>query len=226
MSSTRLLQSTRFANFVGTVIRNRRLQFLRTKTPKLVNLGCGGNLLPHFFNVDYTWALGIDLCWDLRTEWPFESESVEGIFCEHTLEHFEWQDALNNVLPEALRILKPGAVIRISVPDAEKAVDSYLQARQDGKTSVPWDRPRHENPNRLHLTPMASVNNTFRRIFEPYAMGHKFSYDFQTLEYFLSLSGFTDIRRVDYLEGRDQRLLVDMEKRRKESLYAEAVKPS
>lgn len=165
------------------------------------------------------------MCWDVTKGIPLPTGSVNGVFAEHMLEHFEWQDVLKTILPEIKRLLKSGGTVRISVPDAEMAIDQYVRAKEAGETSKPWNMPPNEQPGRLHLTPMGLVNNTFRRIYEPYIMGHKFAYDFQTLEHFLFLTGFVDIKRAAYMEGRDPKLLVDYRKRADESVYVEASAP-
>lgn len=208
---------------IGYLLRNNPVQLLRLPAADYVNLGCGGNVLKGFVNIDYRWRRGV-LCWDISKGVPLRSDSVSGVFTEHALEHFEWQFTLNTVLPEIRRILKPGGVVRISVPDAEMVIDEYLKARESGETSKVWDHPHHEEANRLHLTPMGRVNNAFRRIYEPYVQGHKFLYDFQTLEHFLHLTGFTDVTKTAYMEGRDPRMLVDYKRRASESLYVEATR--
>lgn len=48
---------------------------------------------------------------------PFPDESFDGAICLHTLEHFDAQEALR-ILKDCHRILKPGASIMVSVPDA------------------------------------------------------------------------------------------------------------
>jgi len=55
---------------------------------------------------------------DLRKhDWPWADESVDGIASHHCFEHFDAVD-LQEVLRECYRILKPGGVLRCSVPDA------------------------------------------------------------------------------------------------------------
>jgi hypothetical protein len=56
--------------------------------------------------------------------------------------------------------------------------------------------------------------------------GHKFIYDFQTLEALLARRGFADISRESYRSGRDPVMLQDSEEHVKESLYVEASKPT
>jgi len=215
-----IFQSGRVRRVVGKLLRNNPTQLLWRQTHDYANIGCGGNILDGFLNVDYGWRRG-SVCWDITKGLPIKTHSLDGLFCEHALEHFEWRVAVDTILPEFKRVLRPGGTLRIVVPDAEYAIDQYNAARDAGETAARWDKPRM-SADRLHLTPMAKVNNHFRRIYEPYEMGHKFMYDYQTLEYFLELSGFRDIQRTKFMEGRDARLLVDYEKRREESLYVEA----
>jgi len=48
---------------------------------------------------------------------PFANDSVNGIVANHTLEHFDCLSALK-LLCECKRVLAPGGVLRIGVPDA------------------------------------------------------------------------------------------------------------
>lgn len=217
-----IFQRVRVKKCVGAAIRNRSVQLIKpsVRTKTYLNVGCGANLFEHFINLDFDWLPGLDLCWDITKSIPLASNSLSGIFTEHTLEHFEWQDVAQKVLPELFRILKPGGVIRISVPDAEMAIEGYMRAKHEGLV----DKRFRESGQRA-LTPLMSVTNTFRRLFETYDIGHKFAWDFQTLEFFLWRVGFVEIERASYMNGRDIALLVDFERRAKESLYVEAAKP-
>jgi predicted SAM-dependent methyltransferase len=222
---TRFFSRVRVRRVIGSLVRNRRAQLLARSRwrGRYLNLGAGGNIRSEFVNVDHEWRPGLNLCWDLRRGLPLESGSVEGVVTEHTLEHFTWREATGVFLPECFRVLKPGGVVRIAVPDAERAVDLYLTARDRGELASAFaERPIGE---RIPMTPMTHLNNTFRRIFEPLSVGHKFAYDFHTLAYFLSLAGFVDVRRERFMQGRDAMLLVDTERRAHETLYVEANKP-
>ena len=211
---------------IGKLVRNRSFQLLRRAhwEKHYLNLGCGGNVLREYINLDYGWGRGIDLCWDIKRGIPLPTNSMQGIFTEHTLEHFTWYEAINVFLPECFRVLKEGGVIRICVPDAELCVVTYQDAKIRGETGVPF-RAVYEGGNRIPMTPMMHVNNTFRRIYEPLEVGHKFVYDFQTLEYFLHSVGYVDISKEAFKQGRDPMLLADYQKRAGESLYVEAAKP-
>ena len=60
--------------------------------------------------------------WDIDleqiTEWPIEDNYYDMIYSSHTFEHLT-DKAVNHTLKETKRIMKDGAVIRITVPDVE-----------------------------------------------------------------------------------------------------------
>ena len=81
-----------------------------------LNLGCGDSYKDNFINVDFFGNKMIDYGMDLRFPFKIESNFINGIFSEHTIEllsHLE----VNSALSECYRILKPEAKIRIIVPD-------------------------------------------------------------------------------------------------------------
>jgi predicted SAM-dependent methyltransferase len=56
--------------------------------------------------------------WDCRGAWPLADESADGVLMNHVLEHLDCQEALA-ALREAQRVLAPGGVLRVGVPDPE-----------------------------------------------------------------------------------------------------------
>lgn len=74
---------------------------------------------------------GADIIHDVHQEpLPLEDNSVEAIYTSHTLEHI-FPDRLPFVLKECLRVLKPEGLIRIVVPDADRAVRAYAKGDID-----------------------------------------------------------------------------------------------
>lgn len=61
---------------------------------------------------------------DLARPLPFVSGSVEAIFSSHVLEHL-FMDEVERLIHEMYRVLKPGGVCRVVVPDLEKIVALY-----------------------------------------------------------------------------------------------------
>lgn len=103
---------------------------------KLLNLGAGGTLPGHpWVNVDFPYEhpeMGPHYVrHDVSARpWPFEGESADGIIACHLLEHFECLEAVL-FLKECLRILKPGGVLRVVVPDASHFRRVYAEDAAD-----------------------------------------------------------------------------------------------
>lgn len=62
---------------------------------------------------------------DLSKGIPFNDDSVDVVYHSHTLEHLE-RDVAEKFLMEIKRVLKPGGIQRIVVPDFEKACKDYV----------------------------------------------------------------------------------------------------
>ena len=62
----------------------------------------------------------LDLCKKL----PFQENSIDAIFSSHVFEHL-FMDEVNKLIVECFRVLKPGGVCRVVVPDLEKIISSY-----------------------------------------------------------------------------------------------------
>lgn len=60
---------------------------------------------------------------DVRKPLPFEDDSVDAIYLGQCVEHLNRGYELPNVLKECLRVLKPGAPIRITTPDLQLLLD-------------------------------------------------------------------------------------------------------
>lgn len=87
--------------------------------PKLkLNLGCGGNPMPGFVNVDSAAACKPDLLWDLeQTPWPWADGAADTIFMIHVLEHLGQSPKVYlNIIQELWRVSCDGAQIHLVVP--------------------------------------------------------------------------------------------------------------
>lgn len=92
---------------------------------RMLNLGCGRHCHPEWINVDHTRSVPGVIVHDLNLPLPFEDASINCIYCSHFLEHLPRARA-PVFLGQCLKMLKPGGVIRLVVPDLEAQARLYL----------------------------------------------------------------------------------------------------
>ena len=173
---------------------------------EFINLGSGSRILEGWCNVDISQHAPVRA--NLRRGLPFTTGSARRIFTEHVLEHFEWEEAVS-LVGECYRVLLPGGILRVVVPDG----GLYLKWYCNGRGGQFHTSPRCP-------TAMAVINRVFRQGWQ-----HKYTYDYETLRLLLIQGGFAprDIKKCSYMQG-DSPRLVDNPKRAFESLYMEAAK--
>jgi predicted SAM-dependent methyltransferase len=198
-------------------------RFVGQKQLKL-NLGCGPNVKEGWVNIDLSrWA---DLHLDLREDLPFADESVALIYSEHFFEHLAYPDEVRHLLLESFRVLQPGGVFSVGVPDLEPQLVEYVRETTDSNGLQPEDFARKRKargeeeqnlwiPRWVFTTHLHIINWYFRQNNE-----HKYAYDFQTLATVLAEAGFDEIERRPFNPE------LDTEKRRAETLYVDAHKPA
>jgi predicted SAM-dependent methyltransferase len=140
-----------------------------------LHLGCGGNQIPGWSNVDLVAAPGV-VVHDLTTPLPLPEESIEYIFSEHLLEHLTREQGLA-FLRDCHRVLKVGGVVRISTPDLGKLVAEYEAGRISEWHDVGFFPP----------TPCVMVNQGMR------LWNHQFLYDPSELLALLHEAGFAEV---------------------------------
>jgi ubiquinone/menaquinone biosynthesis C-methylase UbiE len=146
---------------------------------------------------------------------PFADGSVECVYTSHFLEHIPWNKA-TRVVHEVYRVLEPGGVFRVVVPDLVLAGERYLE---ETKRQVDCARFSREAHDRFMRTVAGGHFNRVRP-----GGGHLYAYDFPTLFSVLEKSGFVRIRQCSFQESpvREMGLL---ENRPGDSLHIEATKP-
>ena len=185
-----------------------------TAGTNLLHLGSGTYKLANWINADFfllrfwNWhncPHKPDWMLDLRYPLNCEDNVWDGVFSEHTLEHLYPAHALQ-LLKELHRTMKPGAWLRISVPDLGKYVEFYQKQPVNEEFSNTWDNGceaiRNLTQNYIHLS----------------------VWDRELLARFLTEAGFSNIQEVAWGKGSDSRLFQDRSDRQWESLYLEAQK--
>lgn len=163
----------------------RRIRQASWWRPARINLGSGTHVKEGFLNVDL--LPGGDLTLDLRRGLPFESGCCEMILSEHFFEHIEYPEPAVSLFRECHRVLRPGGVLRFSVPDTQWPLENYAQG-----DDAPYFRACREqgwHPPACQ-TRLEHINYHFRQDGE-----HRFAYDEETASKALRAAGFTDVRR-------------------------------
>lgn len=138
-----------------------------------LHLGCGHIRLPGYVNIDIMPAKAADLVADLRAL-PYPDSSVDVVYSCAAIEHLgrrEWIGALR----EWSRILRPGAVLRLSTSDFEAVIARY-----------------HERGDLEELLGLLIGGQK-----DEYDW-HGMIFDFATLRRGLHDTGFANVRRYDW----------------------------
>jgi len=169
-----------------------------------LHIGCGPGHLPGWINIDVQPApLAMNVLWGL----PFAERSVQRVFVSHLLEHLFFPRDVQFFLGELKRVMAPGGVVRIVVPDLEKCISAYaandrafFESRRETWSWWP------ENATRLEdFLAYAGAGAEPAHLFE----AHKYGYDFETLAKVLGEAGFERVRASTYMASDDPALRVD-----------------
>ena len=138
---------------------------------------------------------GADVFWDLRLPLPFRDNSFSFLYSSHVIEHFSYRQ-LDRLLREMYRVLVPGGVMSVCVPDPRLFIDLYMSRAN----------PEHLLEY-LPAVPSRQPMDVLNYIF--YMDGqHKHMFDPESLTYHLGVRGFVDCRErafdpsLDMLERR------------------------
>jgi predicted SAM-dependent methyltransferase len=200
---------------------NNVLSFSRTRLKKAIkhksedlflNLGSGprGIKSTNWLNIDGFKDENVDFICDFSRGLPFDDATFNGIFCEHVLEHFDFENG-QKLLKECHRVLKPNGIIRIIIPDGYKILESYFK---NPKQLIDYKQSKTG-------CPIEAVNQFFYQRYE-----HQCIYDEDYMKYQLVQVGFEFCNRTLFRESKynEKTLLLDDEKYVWESLYFEGKK--
>ncbi len=169
-----------------------------------LHIGCGKGLLDGWVNIDvYPAPLAMNVLWGL----PFGDGSARCVFVSHLLEHLFYPRDVQPFLKEVRRVLAPGGVLRMVVPDIEQCIEAYVNNDRSffasrRETWAWWP----ENPTRLEdFLGYAGAGAEPAWLFE----SHKYGYDFETLSKVLIEAGFRSVVRSGYMTSTREELRVD-----------------
>jgi len=93
---------------------------------RYLNLGCGHRFHPDWINIDIVAHDPRVIQHDLASGIPLPDSSCDVVYSAAVFEHIRRADA-PAFLHECFRVLKPGGIIRIGVPDLEQLCRLYLE---------------------------------------------------------------------------------------------------
>lgn len=136
---------------------------------------------------------------DLVKTFPFPDESAEAVFSSHVLEHLPL-DVAASALSEMHRILVPGGVCRISVPDLDKVIADFDPLQPDATVYRIFESRQAQDANR-----------------------HHWMYNNVSLASALRNAGFKTVTRANFQTGQCPDLEF-LDNREEESLFMEAIR--
>lgn len=181
--------------------------YLLRRHLRRLHLGCGKVRLAGWVNADINPRA--ELIVDLRWPLPFPSNYLQRIYSEHVLEHVSYKTGVR-FLREARRVLAPGGVMRIAMPDLDRLVEKY----RDNWRDLDWvNWPAHS----FIKTRAEMMNIAFR------SWGHKYLYNKEEIARALREAGFSSFYFLERL-GSPHNDLRGLETRQDSNLVVEALK--
>lgn len=141
-----------------------------------LNVGCGGRRLPGYTGVDVVERSASDIVAP-ADKIPLPGGAVEEVLAVHVLEHvFVWEAP--NLLREWARLLQPGGLLVLELPDIVKCARNIVDGRMKGG----------KDPDQLGM--WGAYGDP--RSKDPW-MNHKWGYAFKTLAPMVAEAGFIKI---------------------------------
>jgi SAM-dependent methyltransferase len=179
-----------------------------SSAPDRLNLGCGPFPAAGWLNADLREGDGVDLRADIREGLPLGDSSLGCIVAMHLLQDLAWGE-IPVALRELKRILRSGGVLRLGLPDLDRAIDAYR--RGDGSYFFVPDEDAETVGAKLvtQIVWYGSVRTPF---------------NFEFASEVLATAGFRQIVRCAFRETRHgDPGIVELDNRERESLFVEAL---
>lgn len=204
-----------------------------------LNLGCGAQIVDGWINVDnsigsyiaaipvlnwlirrlrlfgISWSSKIAVA-DLRRPLPWRDSSIHCIYSSHTLEHLYWDDG-KALVKECFRVLRPGGILRVVVPDLRSVIGGYAASAF----------PANEFVERLGCAPprAGSKVKIMLESFQSFPHQHKCMYDEKTLLSLFSEAGFNATSKRGFDSAISGIEDVELEQRVRDAVIVEGRKP-
>lgn len=157
-----------------------------------INIGCGwrnfGKDWIHIDGGDYDHLDYKDV-----TKLEYEDNSVDLVYASHLLEYFD-RDEVRYILKEWIRVLKPGGILRLAVPNFEAIAQLYVLSTR---------KKSHKTDEKFKGMQTYNLENFLGPLYGKMSMGdetiyHKTVYDYNSLKYLVGQFGMKDYKWYDW----------------------------
>lgn len=172
------------------------LNFDVSPTLRLQKLPFVGKLISPLLNVQFPKNVKYG---DIIKGLPIKDNSVDGIYCSHTLEHLSLDD-LRVALKNTMKVMKPGSIFRMVLPDLEFYAKKYVESLNSGNAAASHD---------FMFDTMLGIKSRSKGIREllSNSLGnshHLWMWDYLSLSNELRDLGFKEIRRCNFGDCKDK----------------------
>jgi predicted SAM-dependent methyltransferase len=176
-----------------------------------LNWGCGPRPARGWLNSDVRAFPGVQYPCNILEGLPIESGSIDYAVAIHVLQDMAWGD-IPPALRELHRVLKPGGVLRLALPDLDRAISAYL------------GRDREY----FYVPDSDAVSIGAKLITQIIWYGSvKTPFVFEYIEELLLAAGYERIVRCAYTQTASRYPeIVELDNRPRESMFVEANKPA
>ncbi len=130
---------------------------------------------------------------------PVKNGLANAVYCSHVLEHID-RTSIEKALENTYKMLRPGGVFRLVVPDLAWRTKEFVAANQDGNVSA-----ADEFMRKCHLgqiRPAKGIISRARQLFGN--SDHRWMYDEAAMTALLIKAGFAEVRRCRFGDAEDQ----------------------
>ena len=178
-------------------------------TSRRLQFGCGAFPAAGWINTNLLPGEGVDFSGDIREGLPLPSDSIQYIASMHALVELPYLEVVP-ALRELYRILEPGGMLRLGLPDLDRAIAAYV-AHDRAYFTIPDDE-------------IASIDGRFVVQMTWYGT-NLMMFTPTVARELLERAGFGEVRQAAYRQTTSPfPEIVELDNRPKESFFVEAVK--
>ena len=209
-----------------------------------INIGCGDIRPENWVNTDKSFKIVISELKGIRylfpsskksnatylnigKKWKFDSGSVDILYASHVFEHLDKVDRAH-FIAEASRVVKPGGILRIVVPDlytlCRQYVDGYETGNKDAANRLLYWMNMHKD--NLHGRELPLYKKLYNFV-QNYPKQHQIMLDKHTLAEYLSPTLWTNLEFTEYAKSvhmQDAISEVEFDAQYTDSIYLEAIR--